>query len=546
MTQILVADDIDANRYLLLTLLKGHGYEVAVAGNGAEALELAHASPPDLLITDILMPIVDGFELCRRWKRDDRLKRTPVIIYTATYTDPRDEHLALSLGADRFLIKPQLPETLVQIVREVLRDVARGRPVAAPITDDNVRLLEMHNEELVRKLGKKVADLETEIIERSRVEATLRDSTNLMRIAGRMARLGGWSIDLATRTVQWSEQVAEMLGAAPDRDPSVEVAFARVEPESRRRAVAAFEACVRDGTPGDLEMEVVTPAGKRLWIRAVAEAVRDDSGAIRKVQGAVQDITERRTADHALRASEEHLRVLNAELERRVSERTADLESFSYSVSHDLRAPLRSVNAYASELLSEHGQLLPESGQQMVHTIHRAGQRMGHLIDDLLRLSQLGRQALRCTTVDTSSLVRGVFDELMRGHDHAINLQIGELPLCHADASLLRQVWMNLASNALKYSRDRSPAIIEVGHTPDNAYYIRDNGVGFDMRYAKKLFGVFQRLHASSRFEGEGIGLAIVERIVRRHGGRVWADGELDRGSTFWFTLEDSRAARSA
>jgi PAS domain S-box-containing protein len=252
---------------------------------------------------------------------------------------------------------------------------------------------------------------------------------------------------------------------------------------------------------------------------------------------------ERTNAEAALRRSEERLQQLNAELERRVQERTSDLESFSYSVSHDLRAPLRAVNGYAQLVLEDHADQLPEEGQRLLRAIRQAGLRMGELIDDLLRFSQLGRQALRRHTIDTAGMVRGVLDELIRGRgEPAVELRIGELEPCFGDASLVRQVWTNLAANALKYSRDRSPAIIEIGCAADGAYFIRDNGVGFDPRYADRLFGVFQRLHSSGEFEGTGIGLAIVERIVRRHGGRVWADSTVGGGATFSFTLGDRAA----
>jgi signal transduction histidine kinase len=249
----------------------------------------------------------------------------------------------------------------------------------------------------------------------------------------------------------------------------------------------------------------------------------------------LDDISQRKRAEDDILAAK-------AELEDRVRERTADLESFGYSVSHDLRAPLRAINGYAHMVLDDYGGLLPDDGRQLLEQIQQAGLRMGALVDDLLRFSQLGRQALRRATVDTGAMVRGVFDELMRDRvDQPVDLRLGALAPCNADGSLLRQVWMNLASNALKYSRDRAPAIIEVGCTGDGAYFMRDNGLGFDPQYADKLFGVFQRLDSARELEGSGIGLSIVERIVRRHGGRVWAEGALDSGSTFYFTLDDNR-----
>jgi light-regulated signal transduction histidine kinase (bacteriophytochrome) len=240
----------------------------------------------------------------------------------------------------------------------------------------------------------------------------------------------------------------------------------------------------------------------------------------------------------SLLKSEDQLRQLNTELQLRLDERDMDLDSLSSSVSFELRSPLRVILAYAQLVLEDHGDQLPEDGQQMLRGIRKAGLRMGGMFDDLLRLMKLGRRTPRYGTIDTNRLVRGVLAELMRGRNEgAVDLQIGELSPCRADEAMLRLVWMSLASNALKYSRGRCPAVIEISHGTDGTYCIRDNGVGFDMRYADRLFIVFQRLHSTAEFEGEGMGLAVAERVVRRHGGRIWADSTLGSGSTFWFTL---------
>jgi len=176
-----------------------------------------------------------------------------------------------------------------------------------------------------------------------------------------------------------------------------------------------------------------------------------------------------------------------------------------------------------------------------LQTIREGAQKMGALIDDLLTFSRLSRQPLNTQTVNTSRLVQGVLEEIQANQpEREVRIHVGELPACAGDAALLKQVWVNLLSNAFKYSRNRHPAVIEIGcqHTESqNTFYVRDNGTGFDMRYAHKLFGVFQRLHRAEEFEGTGVGLAIVQRVVHRHGGRVWAESEPDRGATFYFTL---------
>jgi signal transduction histidine kinase len=220
-----------------------------------------------------------------------------------------------------------------------------------------------------------------------------------------------------------------------------------------------------------------------------------------------------------------------------------ELEAFSYSVSHDLRAPLRAISGYTSILLEEFSNELPEEGRGLLRRVKENGDQMGHLIDDLLAFSRLGRQALRVQRVHMRGVVDRALAQLEPGIDsRQVELVIGDLPDCDSDPALLEQVFVNLLSNAFKYSRKREGARIEVGASSNDAasgpvFFVKDNGAGFDMRYAGKLFGVFQRLHRSQDYEGTGVGLAIVQRIVARHGGRVWADGKVDQGATFYFTL---------
>jgi hypothetical protein len=304
----------------------------------------------------------------------------------------------------------------------------------------------------------------------------------------------------------------------------VEAAIARTFATGEAAAQAGFVA--RDGT--------VTPyyfTGRRLEMDGRAYLV-----------GVGIDVSARE-------AAEAEVRRLNEELEKRIAERTVqlevanrELESFSYSVSHDLRAPLRAVNGFCDILVEDFAAQLPEEVQRYLRRIHEAGQRMGELIDDLLDLSRLSRQPLRRAAVDMTALARSVAEEQQaQAADRRIDVRIAELPPCEGDNSLLRQVWVNLISNAIKYTRGRSLALVEIGSQSRDGmhiYYVRDNGTGFDMRYAGKLFGVFQRLHRNEEFEGTGVGLAIVNRVLQRHGGRIWAEAALDRGATFFFTVD--------
>ncbi|WP_143229865.1 PAS domain S-box protein [Actinophytocola xanthii] len=275
----------------------------------------------------------------------------------------------------------------------------------------------------------------------------------------------------------------------------------------------------------------------------------------RIVSAAIRDITGRRRAHREIEALNTDLREANNELESRVDERTAaltaqaavlkatndELETFSYSVSHDLRAPLRAIDGFAKVLERTAVDALDEEGRRYLGKIRAGAKQMGQLIDGLLAFSNLQRQALVRTSVDLAALARTIWEELAPERDgREVDLTVADLPLAEADPRLLRHVFGNLLGNAIKYSRMRSPARVEVGATREHGvpvYFVRDNGVGFDMRYADKLFQVFQRMHRAEDFEGTGIGLALVARIVHRHGGKIWADAEPGRGATFFFTL---------
>ena len=280
--------------------------------------------------------------------------------------------------------------------------------------------------------------------------------------------------------------------------------------------------------------------GSRFWANVVISALRDDSGNLRGFAKVSRDITDRKRAEEVER--------LNADLEKRVTERTSELaaankelEAFAYSVAHDLRAPLRHIDGF-SKLLAEHvGASLDEDGKHYLDSIRGSANNMGHMVDDLLNLSRVARKELTLQVTGMSSLVEEVLRDLQpETKDREIEWKIASLPFVECDPILVKQVFVNLLANAIKFTRTRAHAVIEVNQTDldgQSVTYVRDNGVGFSMKYSDKLFGVFQRLHRQEDFEGTGVGLATVQRIIHKHGGRIWAEAELNIGATFYFTL---------
>jgi PAS domain S-box-containing protein len=371
-------------------------------------------------------------------------------------------------------------------------------------------------------LNRYMAGLRRQVATQTR---SLQESESRLRSVTETAHDAIISADAAGVIRYWNPGAARMFGyhaddvvgkpvtmLMPEQYRSAHVHGIRRYAETREPRVvgrtAELEGLRRDGTAFQIELSLAaTPLDEELAFTAV-----------------IRDITDRKRIEAALHAT------------------NAELESFSYSVSHDLRAPLRAIHGFARILVEDHGGQLDPEAQRLLGVIDANTRQMGQLIDDLLAFSRLGRQELERTRVDMRELVRTTLEEIRRtDRDRAIEVTIApDLPPAGGDRELLRQAVANLLQNAVKFTRKTDNPQIEVGHRPDGGhtvYYVRDNGAGFDQRYAGKLFGVFQRLHRAEEFDGTGVGLAIVQRIVQRHGGRVWAEGKVNEGATFYVTL---------
>jgi PAS domain S-box-containing protein len=373
----------------------------------------------------------------------------------------------------------------------------------------------------------------------------LAESDERLRLATEAASIGIWDWDLVTNEIRWDPLMFRIYGMPERSDGHVryEDWKNRVHLDDVADQEASLFRTVEQVGRNRREFRIIRASDHATrTIRASDAAIAGEDGKTRRVVGINLDVTE--TIERM-----EQIRTLNAILRNRAAELEAsvkELDAFSYSVSHDLRAPLRAIDGFSRILEEDYAPKLDDDGRRVIGVIRGEAQRMGRLIDDLLAFSRLGRQRAEPVAIDMQSLARKVFEELAALEPgRRVHLDLHPLPPAFGTEAMIRQLWTNLIGNAVKFTGQRESAEIEIGATPgevgEQVYYIRDNGAGFDMRYADKLFGVFSRLHSTENFSGTGVGLALVKRIVDRHGGRVWGEGEVGKGATFFFTIPDPR-----
>ncbi|MCL4500815.1 MAG: response regulator [Deltaproteobacteria bacterium] len=731
---ILVVEDREPDREMLTDLLEHAQYRVLEATDGLQALEMTRSEHPDLVISDMLLPKMDGYQLVRQLRADPVVSGTSVIFYTAAFNEHEALDLAREIGVDRILSKPLDPEKILENVAEVLRSqsVQPVSPIAASFEQKHLQLLvdkliaqvkslqqsedhlqrknqillavnriihEALTPETLEKLGEtclgvaeeltgskfgfigelnqdgkldttaisylgwevcKIPGSETlvlpknlhvhgiygiclregrseivndpathpgrigvpdghppitsflgvplthagkaigliglgnkeggfteadreavealapaivEALVRKRTEEALRESEERFRllIAGvkdyaifmldSEGRVVSWNVG-AQRIKGWNAE--EMIGQHFSRFYTSEEVAAGQPQHGLEMAMA--QGCY------ETEGWRVRKDGSPFWAHITITALYDDQQRLRGFAKVTRDITDRKRSEDERQkflaeqqALAEELTATNEELATQAEELTLqkeelerlneslraerqllemaneELESFSYSVSHDLKTPIRAIEGFSRMLMTEHAGKLDAEAHRLLQVITTNTKLMHHFIDDLLALSRLGRWQLRKSVVNLNSMARQVFEQF-RAQEPERNLQLilKDLPPGLGDQSLLYQVMQNLLGNAVKFTGSREKGIIELGgRTGDkeNIYYVKDNGVGFDERYVTNLFRPFQRLHICAEFEGTGIGLAIVKRIIQRHSGRVWAEGKMNEGATFYFTL---------
>jgi PAS domain S-box-containing protein len=422
----------------------------------------------------------------------------------------------------------------------LVEDEDKGGALEATIIDISER------KQIEERLAGQTEEVSRQAEELARSERALRAQTGLLQSVLDSLGEGLIAADSEGKFFLWNPAAKTILGADPANIPPAEWAlhYGVFLPDQVTLFPTDQLPLLRAIRGESSEAEIFLRNRKReraAWIEVSGRPLRSEDGGVRGGVVAFRDVTEAKEA-------QQEIRKLNDELEQRVRQRTVELETanqelqaFSYSVSHDLRAPLRHISGFSRLLVEQFGPQLEPEAQHYLQRIDEGIRHMGRLVDELLNLARVGRHGLSLQTASLKSIVQEVITTLKpESEEQRVEWKVGDLPLVECDPTLVRQVFQNLLANALKFTRPRERAMVEVSQREANGepvIMVRDNGVGFNMKYADKLFGVFQRLHRSEDFEGTGVGLATVQRIIQKHGGRVWAEAELDRGATFYFTL---------
>jgi DNA-binding response OmpR family regulator len=515
---VVVIDDSVTFREVLKDALEAASYRVFVAGTGEDGLRLAAHLRPAAIVVDRVLPGIDGGGVVRRLRFDATLRRVPCLLLTSS-EDSDAEVWALEAGADAFVRK-----------------------------DEDVGVILARFKAMLRSAGGQMRDEAGASLLASKKILTVDDSeTYLQEVAG-MLRGDGYDV----ATARSGEEALELLAVQPVDCILLDLLMPGIGGQETCRRLKAVPAM------RDIPVIMLTAVEDReamieglgvgaddfisksndftvLRARVVAQLRRkqfEDENRLIRVQ------LQRKELEAAEARAARELAELRAVLVQELELKNKELDAFSYSVAHDLRAPLRAIDSFSAALQEDYADRLDDEGRQYLRYVRDSAQQMGGLIDGLLGLSKVMRGDLQRAPLDLSAIARRTAKRLhLQDPARQTEVKVADGLATEGDPRLLGVLFDNLLGNAWKFTAKRADARIEVGRRDDGAFFVQDNGAGFDMAYASKLFGVFQRLHSNAEFEGTGIGLATVQRIVHRHGGRIWAEGEIGRGATFFFTL---------
>jgi len=548
---ILIVDDKEENRYLLEALLKGNGHDVESVSNGAEALEKLKSGGFELIISDILMPVMDGFKLCRKVKTDKTLSHIPFLIYTATNTGPKDEEFAFRIGADRFIVKPCEPDVFMEIVHDVMA-AAKQNNIKSPLEpSQEEEVLKLYNERLVRKLEQKMLQLEKEVQERRETEEILRESEEKYKSILDNIEDGYYEVDLSGNFVFFNNSMCKMLGYTRSELLGMNNR-AYMDKENAKKVFQTFNRVFTTGESSrELDWTLITKQGTKCHIDTSASLIRDGDGNAIGFRGIARDVSERRTA-------EKEKALLTEQLQQ--AQKLESVGRLAGGVAHDFNNLLSIILGYGEIVLESLGRDHPH--REPLEQIYQAGIRAKALTRQLLAFSR--KQVLETKVCDIKTVVTG-FEKLLSrliGEDIQLNLSLTSNPLIvKADISQLEQVLMNLAVNA----RDAMPdggtltietAIVEIDETyseikpgiPTGSYAmigVSDSGCGMDKETRKRIFEPFFTTKGDEK--GTGLGLATSYGIIKQHGGDIWAYSEPNQGTIFkvYLPLCDEVAASS-
>jgi two-component system, cell cycle sensor histidine kinase and response regulator CckA len=553
---VLIVDDNADNLRLLEKLLKSKGYRVILSHNGAEALDTALKTPPDLIVSDILMPVMDGFTLCKHWNRNPQINKIPFIFYTATYTDKRDEQLALSMGAARFIVKPADPDVFLETVHSVLDEFKQKQFISADNAPQQEEIiLAGYNEALVRKLEKKVQELniinlalENEISQRKLTEKALQESEEkLKRVFSSIA--GGILItDIEGNILDCNDNTCRIVRYNSKEDLLGKSIFFFMDDEEQNKASINFKATINNGYSNYNEYVISRADGTRFPVEVSSCIARDQSGTPLFMVISFSDITERKIMQDRLFELYEQEKKQREELQEEANARGMFIEVLA----HELRTPLTPILASAS-MLEDLLQTYPDNIQKKLSSNINTGARtLVSRLEELLDLASYARGTfkLQIQVMEINKLIKEVtaeFQSVLEQNKQRLNLEISDCPVTiEADPVRLKQVLVNLLSNACKFSHPNSTISLKV-KTQDRKLFteVADNGTGISSEEQARLFQPYHRVEQDrQKFPGIGLGLAVCRQIIEAHQGRIWVNSQPGKGSSFNFVIPLKQANR--